>query len=161
MPPSLSELKFLPSFCFAFKIPDDVTATNFHARHLQQIHWSKLVCGMYGLTAKSSIARLNIYQILMRFRYQFSSLKLHNCGHTNEHCWWITPLNIRLKGGGWWLSNMFCCWQICMYWFLSFFCVYFAKLQKEKNLFYVCTLYQNLLENWDGTRHLLDVSWRF
>ena len=27
MPPSLSELKALPSFCFAFKIPDDVTAT--------------------------------------------------------------------------------------------------------------------------------------
>ena len=28
MPPSLSELKVLPSFCFAFKIPDDVTVTN-------------------------------------------------------------------------------------------------------------------------------------
>ena len=27
MPPSLSELKVLPSFCFAFKIPDDVTAS--------------------------------------------------------------------------------------------------------------------------------------
>ena len=28
MPPSLSELKVLPSFCFAFKIPDDVADTN-------------------------------------------------------------------------------------------------------------------------------------
>ena len=28
MPPSLSELKVIPSFCFAFKIPDDVTASN-------------------------------------------------------------------------------------------------------------------------------------
>ena len=28
MPPSLSELKVLPSFCFAFKIPDDVAVTN-------------------------------------------------------------------------------------------------------------------------------------
>ena len=28
MPFSLSELKVMPSFCFAFKIPDDVTATN-------------------------------------------------------------------------------------------------------------------------------------
>ena len=28
MPPSLSELKVLPSFCFAFKIPDDVAASN-------------------------------------------------------------------------------------------------------------------------------------
>ena len=27
MPPSLSELKVIPSFCFAFKIPDDVIAT--------------------------------------------------------------------------------------------------------------------------------------
>ena len=86
------------------------------------------------------------YEIIGKNNYklhnQFSSLKLHNCGNTNEHCWWITPLKIRLKGGGWWLSNMFCCWQICMYWFL-FFCVYFAKLQKEKNSFFVHTLYCN------------------
>ena len=27
MPPSLSELKVLPRFCFAFKIPDDVAAS--------------------------------------------------------------------------------------------------------------------------------------
>ena len=31
MPPSLSELKVLPSFCFAFKIPDDVAASNIYA----------------------------------------------------------------------------------------------------------------------------------
>ena len=30
MPPSLSELKVLPSFCFAFKIPDDRAITNNH-----------------------------------------------------------------------------------------------------------------------------------
>ena len=30
MPPSLSELKVLPSFCFAFKIPDDVAVTIYH-----------------------------------------------------------------------------------------------------------------------------------
>ena len=28
MPPSLSELKVTPSFCFAFKIPDDRVVTN-------------------------------------------------------------------------------------------------------------------------------------
>ena len=28
MPPSLSELKVTPSFCFAFKIPDNVAASN-------------------------------------------------------------------------------------------------------------------------------------
>jgi hypothetical protein len=32
MPPSLSELKVTPSFCFAFKIPDHPTATNQHCR---------------------------------------------------------------------------------------------------------------------------------
>ena len=30
MPLSLLELKVIPSFCFAFKIPDNVTATNRH-----------------------------------------------------------------------------------------------------------------------------------
>ena len=29
MPPSLSELKVLPSFCLAFKIPDNVAASNY------------------------------------------------------------------------------------------------------------------------------------
>ena len=33
MPPSLSELKVLPSFCFAFKIPDDVAASNIYTVH--------------------------------------------------------------------------------------------------------------------------------
>ena len=28
MPPNLSELKVTPSFCFPFKIPDDLTATS-------------------------------------------------------------------------------------------------------------------------------------
>ena len=35
MPPSLSELKVTPSFCFAFKIPDDVTATN--KQHMKKL----------------------------------------------------------------------------------------------------------------------------
>ena len=30
MPPSLSELKVLSSFCFAFKIPDDRAVTNIY-----------------------------------------------------------------------------------------------------------------------------------
>ena len=33
MPPSLSELKVLPSFGFAFKIPDDVAASNIEDNH--------------------------------------------------------------------------------------------------------------------------------
>jgi hypothetical protein len=37
MPPSLSELKAIPSFCFAFKIPDDLTATNVYV-------WFDLMC---------------------------------------------------------------------------------------------------------------------
>ena len=30
MPPTLSELKVTPNFCFPFKIPDDPTAINMH-----------------------------------------------------------------------------------------------------------------------------------
>ena len=36
MPPSLSELKVTPSFCFAFKIPDDVAASNKQRQILQK-----------------------------------------------------------------------------------------------------------------------------
>ena len=35
MPPSLSELKVIPSFCFAFKIPEDVTANK------EDFNWSR------------------------------------------------------------------------------------------------------------------------
>ena len=41
------------------------------ARHLQQFHRSKLLCGMYGFMAKLSVSRLNIYQILMRYLLNF------------------------------------------------------------------------------------------
>ena len=38
MPPTyLSKLKVTPSFCIAFKIPDNVTATNAY----ELTHWSK------------------------------------------------------------------------------------------------------------------------
>ena len=37
MPPSLSELKVIPSFCFAFKIPDDVTASSMYVRFLESV----------------------------------------------------------------------------------------------------------------------------
>ena len=36
MLPSLSELKVLPSFCFAFKIPDDVAASTVLRAHLKE-----------------------------------------------------------------------------------------------------------------------------
>ena len=38
----------------------------YHARHLQQIHWNKFLCRMYGFMAKSFIARLNIVRLLIR-----------------------------------------------------------------------------------------------
>ena len=37
MPPSLSELKVKPSFCFPFKIPDDPTTTNIYISILNKI----------------------------------------------------------------------------------------------------------------------------
>ena len=33
----------------------------YHARHLHQIHWSKLLCGMYGFTAKSSVTTFDYH----------------------------------------------------------------------------------------------------
>ena len=37
MPPTLSELKVTPSFCFAFKIPDDVTASKLYSNFSKEI----------------------------------------------------------------------------------------------------------------------------
>ena len=50
MPPSLSELKVTPSFCFAFKIPDDVTASNIYGAHICNENWrdNTLLFGLHG-----------------------------------------------------------------------------------------------------------------
>ena len=43
MPPSLSEIKVIPSFCFTFKIPEDVTATIIYSFSLTNFDlWTKL-----------------------------------------------------------------------------------------------------------------------
>ena len=44
MPPSISELKVTPSFCFAFKIPDDVAASNSISNGLITYHLRQAVC---------------------------------------------------------------------------------------------------------------------
>ena len=42
MPPSLSELKVTPSFCFPFKIPDDPTATRCNYTVLPQLDFDQI-----------------------------------------------------------------------------------------------------------------------
>ena len=41
MPPSLSELKVLPSFCFAFKIPDNMAASNKYVESIYKTQKSR------------------------------------------------------------------------------------------------------------------------
>ena len=41
MPPSLSELKVSPSFCFPFKIPDDPIATNMYGWFHSKVAYSE------------------------------------------------------------------------------------------------------------------------
>ena len=45
MPPSLSELKVLPSFCFAFKIPDDVTVTKLYVSYVYVLKYMARIIG--------------------------------------------------------------------------------------------------------------------
>jgi hypothetical protein len=57
MPPSLLELKVIPSFCFAFKIPDDVTATNMS-------HFDKLlVTSVIFFVKRTSLKYVCIYDV--------------------------------------------------------------------------------------------------
>ena len=64
MPPSLSELKVLPSFCFAFKIPDDVAASNvssFKKFHIAFTILSKLFVNSFKIEFLEAV--------LQQFRY--------------------------------------------------------------------------------------------
>ena len=66
MPPSLSELKVTPSFCFPCKIPDDPTASTIQACNYKDKFVFK--------KPSSSISSLN----KNKTSYQIFSLKLHN-----------------------------------------------------------------------------------
>ena len=54
MPPSLSELKVTPSFCFPFKIPDDPTATTKEQAFetIKQLNGKHLGGSEHGLKLK-------------------------------------------------------------------------------------------------------------
>ena len=51
MPPSLSELKVTPSFCFPFKIPDDPTATNMYLCYSPNTK-SVIIYTSYGMVVR-------------------------------------------------------------------------------------------------------------
>ena len=65
MTPSLLELKVTPSFCFAFKIPDNVTATNTYT------YWGlmSLICMISRFEFK---AFLKMYALV--FNYKWASV---------------------------------------------------------------------------------------
>jgi hypothetical protein len=52
IPPSLSELKVTPSYCFRFKIPDDPTATTIDTYVLQPMQCTmRFQCNGYALAS--------------------------------------------------------------------------------------------------------------
>ena len=65
MPPSLSEAKVTPSFCFPFKIPDNPTATNiyFQMKRLQYLQETtfavEMGCGILKWTKRLLKTHLN------------------------------------------------------------------------------------------------------
>ena len=97
----------MASFIFLMKMPTFFLILCYHARHLQQIDWSKLLCGMYS-TAKSSISRLNICQILMRFfvhvtKRELSTDHLPTSSHPRNY--WMTPSFTRTRSN---LNHLVC-----------------------------------------------------
>ena len=83
MPPSLSELKVTPSFCFPFKIPDNPTATNIY-------------CGLYRSLSSQTSSTLTLV---------FHHLVLCNCidlvtlfpAFTNSHAFQSLAISLLIK----------------------------------------------------------------
>ena len=67
MPWCALRLVFLASNSFHNLRGQKLLCLCYHARHLQQIHRSKLLFGVYGFTANLSLATLDICQMLMRY----------------------------------------------------------------------------------------------
>ena len=73
MPPSLSELKVLPSFCFAFKIPDNRAVTNMYISGEEVKNPEKIMDVVYGWPfAQSPCFKLGVHApIVWPFRFLF------------------------------------------------------------------------------------------
>ena len=61
MPPSLSELKVLPSFSFAFKIPDNVAASN---KYMEYVSITALLVLVLFVIA-SQVGRVSMDHLLL------------------------------------------------------------------------------------------------
>ena len=64
MPPSLSELKVIPSFCFAFKIPDDTIIS------------IKKCLYFFDLTTRAEIVKFFVAILVQTIGHQEDILKL-------------------------------------------------------------------------------------
>ena len=72
----------------------------YHARHLQQIQWSKLLCGMYGFTAKLSVPpsttmslinKINIYcKISLQLPFPLK-LSVQSTTRVPRMLWFLDP----------------------------------------------------------------------
>ena len=80
MPPSLSELKVTPSFCFAFKIPDDVTASNKYVHDTSNENNIKIV-RVYWRTIFSA---LHIFKVHFYLHLGKNYLVVFDLGDSNE-----------------------------------------------------------------------------
>ena len=60
MPPSLSELKVIPSFCFLFKIPDDPTASNIQIYNVLSNRNALTISNIFGSSESCLITLFSI-----------------------------------------------------------------------------------------------------
>ena len=74
MLPSLSELKVLPSFCFAFKIPDDVAITNLHR-------------GLFNMGAMGALANAILKIGLLAPAILGKTLNVNTCPKERNQCY--------------------------------------------------------------------------
>ena len=79
MPPSLSELKVTPSFCFALKIPDDVTASTVYSMCTENSpkNPSRILIFQEFEQNSDCKRRFNLWNSLFLFSYDFTKGRNH------------------------------------------------------------------------------------
>ena len=94
MPPSLSELKVTPSFCFAFKIPDDRAASNTYVLSHNFFEFSEVDCIYSGPCALQLWSEENLQGRTRRAhnwhkRSIFNSFQIKSLENYGDCCWYI------------------------------------------------------------------------
>ena len=147
MPPSLEELKVTPSFCFAFKIPDDVAASSTYIGQIIGGDFTKF-CGLLRIYELHILVLVRLWS----FHLQYLKLAQFDC-----LIWYDVMATSSWRAHIIWNHDVHCNQTKLYFWYIlvwvrlwSFHLQYYSKLSQ-----YDCVIWWNVLAPSSWCAHII------